>query len=111
MDNTKTIEKINKLAEKKKSAKIIKFLDANEVDVIIAAMDALGTIRDEDSVNSIAHLIDHEDPKVRCAAANCLGQIGTEYCKTYLQHRAASESDATVKTAITDALHTLAANK
>lgn len=109
MDNTRTIEKIKKLESKKKTNKVIKFLDSKDVEVVEAAMKALGTIKDEDSVNTVAHMIDSSDPAIRIAAAGCLGEIGTEYCKTYLQHRAHNESDENVKAAITGALHCIAA--
>ena len=71
-------------------------------------VEALSQIKDEDSVNSIAHMIDNPDAKIRMEAAKALGSIGTEYAKTYLLHRLNAEQDETVKTAIKDALHTLA---
>ena len=54
MDSARTIEKIQKLAEKKKTAKVLKYLSASESEVVVAALQALSEIRDEDSVNSIA---------------------------------------------------------
>lgn len=111
MDNAHTIEKIQKLAEKRKSDKVIKFLDSSETEVVLAALKALSQIGDEDSVNRIASLIDCDDPQIRAAAAESLGSIGTEYAKTYLQHRMAEEKDEKVKTAIRDALHAIASNK
>ncbi|HKM34358.1 MAG TPA: HEAT repeat domain-containing protein [Lachnospiraceae bacterium] len=110
MDNTRTIEKIKKLGSKKKSNKVIQFLDTNDIEVVKAAMQALSTIKDEDSVNTIAHLIDSSEPEIRIAAAGCLAEIGSEYCKTYLQHRIQCESDENVKAAISEALHCIAAN-
>ena len=76
--------------------------------VVVAALEALSRIKDEDSVNSIAHMIDNPDTKIRVEAAKALGSIGTEYAKTYLLHRLNAEQDETVKTAIKEALHTLA---
>lgn len=111
MDNQRTIEKIQKLTEKGKSDKVIKFLDNDSSEVVIAALNALSQIKDEDSVNSIAHMIDAEDASVRAEAAKALGSIGTEYAKTYLMHRMSSEKDETVLAAIKDALHAIAANK
>lgn len=111
MDNAHTIEKINKLAEKRKSDKVIKFLNSKEEEVVFAALKALSEIRDEDSVNTVAHMIDHEDPVIRREAAKALGGIGSEYAKTYLQHRMATESDEAVKKAIMDALHAISDKK
>ena len=100
--------KIQKLLEKGKSDKIIKYLGSSDDKVVVAALEALSQIKDEDSVNSIAHMIDSPDPKIRIEAAKALGNIGTEYAKTYLLHRLNAEQDETVKTGIKDALHTLA---
>lgn len=111
MDNSSTIEKIHKLAEKKKSAKIIKFLDSRDEQVVLEALRALSRIGDEDSVNRIASMIDSEDAAIRKEAAGALGGIGTEYAKTYLQHRMTAEKDETVKKAISEALHVIASKK
>lgn len=111
MDNTKTIQKIQKLADKRKSAKVIKFLESSDKEVVEAALNALCQIQDEDSVNTAAHLIDNSDPEIRIAAAKALGGIGTEYVKTYLQHRMTTEQDEDVKKAIMEALHTIAVNR
>ena len=98
------LSKIQKLQEKGKSDKIIKYLSSSDDTVVVA----LSRIKDEDSVNSIAHMIDNPDTKIRVEAAKALGSIGTEYAKTYLLHRLNAEQDETVKTAIKEALHTLA---
>lgn len=111
MDNARTIEKIHKLTEKRKSDKVIKFLGSSDEEVVVAALEALSKICDEDSVNSIASMIDSGSVTIRIEAAKALGSIGTEYSKTYLQHRMATEQDETVKKAIMDALHAIAANK
>lgn len=100
--------KIQKLKEKGKSDKIIKYLSSSDDTVVVAALDALSQIKDEDSVNSIAHMIDNPDAKIRIEAAKALGSIGTEYAKTYLLHRLNAEQDDTVKEGIKEALHTLA---
>ena len=102
------LSKIQKLQEKGKSDKIIKYLSSSDDTVVVAALEALSRIKDEDSVNSIAHMIDNPDTKIRVEAAKALGSIGTEYAKTYLLHRLNAEQDETVKTAIKEALHTLA---
>ena len=99
------LSKIQKLQEKGKSDKIIKYLSSSDDTVVVAALEALSRIKDEDSVN---HMIDNPDPKIRVEAAKALGSIGTEYAKTYLLHRLNEEQDETVKTAIKEALHTLA---
>ena len=73
------LSKIQKLQEKGKSDKIIKYLSSSDDTVVVAALEALSRIKDEDSVNSIAHMIDNPDTKIRVEAAKALGSIGTEY--------------------------------
>lgn len=111
MDSAREIEKIKSLAAKRKSAKVIKYLDDKDTAVVIAALQALSEIRDEDSVNRVASMIDSEDPAIRKEAALALGNIGSEYAKTYLQHRMSAEKDEDVKKSIMEALHTIAANR
>ena len=77
MNNAKTLDKIQKLADKGKSGKIIKFLNSSDTEVVGAALEALSTIRDEDSVNSIAAMIDNREPANRIAAAKNLGNLGS----------------------------------
>lgn len=102
--NEGTLKKIEKLESKRKVDKILKFLDDSDDEIVIAAMGALSRIADEDSVNSVAHMIDSASPAVRKGAAEALSTIGTSYAKTYLQHRMVQEKDADVKAAILAAL-------
>lgn len=111
MEHAHAIDKIQKLAEKRKSDKIIKYLDSADAEVVVAALKALSDIKDEDSVNSIAGMIDNENDEIRKEVACALGEIGSEYAKTYLQHRMTTEKNEEVKTAIMDALHAIAAKK
>jgi len=111
MDAAKSKEKIQKLTEKRKSAKIIKFLNADENEIVIAALDGLSQIKDEDSVNQIARMMGHSEPAIRAAAAGALGNLGTEYAKTHLQHKMSTEKDESVKAAIQKGLHAIAENK
>ena len=63
------LSKIQKLQEKGKSDKIIKYLSSSDDTVVVAALEALSRIKDEDSVNSIAHMIDNPDTKIRVEGA------------------------------------------
>lgn len=111
MDTAQTKEKIQKLTEKRKSAKIIKYLDSNDKEIVIAALHGLSQIGDEDSRNVISKLIDSEEPKIRIEAAKALGNQGGEYAKSYLQHRMSKEKDSEVKQAIMDSLKGIAVNR
>lgn len=97
MSEEKDIEKIGKLTEKRKSDKIAKYLDKNDVEVVKAAITALGSIQDETSVNLLSKLIENSNPEIRKAALVAFGNGGTEYAKTLIQHRAAVESDPQVQ--------------
>ena len=55
------LSKIQKLQEKGKSDKIIKYLSSSDDTVVVAALEALSRIKDEDSVNSIRQS-GYEDP-------------------------------------------------
>ncbi len=111
MNNESTIKKIEKFKEKKKTDKIVHYLKSEDDEIVMEAMKALSQVGDETSLNQIIPMIDHEKPVIRKAAASALGALGTEYAKTYLQHRMAKEQDAQVKEAITEALHTISNKK
>ena len=51
MSDQKELAKIQKFAEKKKTAGIIKMMGKADSDVLVAALEALGIIGDEDSFN------------------------------------------------------------
>lgn len=74
-------------------------------DVLVAALEALGIIGDEDSFNQITHYLEHEDAKVRVAAFKAALVIDTEYMKTRVRHQLMVEADPEAKKQIQDALN------
>ena len=66
------LSKIQKLQEKGKSDKIIKYLSSSDDTVVVAALEALSRIKDEDSVNSI------DGAKVQIYSG--IEQVGREAC-------------------------------
>ena len=70
MSDQGKIEKIHKLDTKHKTASIIKLMEGkhSDTEIICAALEALGDIADEDSLNEITHYLEHEDPAVRTKA-------------------------------------------
>ena len=70
MSDQGKIEKIHKLDTKHKTASIIKLMEGkhSDTEVICAALEALGDIADEDSLNEITHYLEHEDPAIRTKA-------------------------------------------
>lgn len=105
MSGEREISKIEKLAEKKKSDKIEKYLNDKDIEVVKAAIAALGRIQDEKADNLLSGLIDDQDPEVRKAAIKAFASIGSEYAKTLLQHLVATETNAEVKEVAVEVLH------
>lgn len=105
MSDQKEVAKIEKSVEKRKSAPIIKLMGKADSDVLVAALEGLGKIADEDSFNQITHYLEHEDAKVRVAACKAALVVNTEYMKTRVRHQLMVESDADAKKQIQDALN------
>ena len=105
MSNQKSLDKIQKAAAKKKSGNIIKLMGKADNETIIAALQALGEIGDEDSCNHITHYLDHEDGAVRIAACTAGLKINTEYMRTRVRHQLAMEKDEAIKNQIQEAFN------
>lgn len=105
MSENKDILKIQKLSEKRKSDKIGRYLTSGDIDVVKAAINALGVLQDETSVNLLSPLIEDNNPEIRKAAAIAFANGGTEYAKTLLQHQLTKEKDENVKEVIRQSIH------
>ena len=105
MSNEKAIAKIEKAAEKKKTAAIIKIMAKAEKEILLKALASLGAIGDEDSRNYITHYLDHEDGDIRLAACKAALNINTEYMKTRVRHQLAMEKDEAIKAQIQEAFN------
>ncbi len=105
MSNEKAIAKIEKATAKKKSSAIIKLMGKAEKDTLLKALEALGTIGDEDSRNMITHYLDNEDGDIRVTACKAALVINTEYMKTRVRHQLAMEKDEAVKAQIQEAFN------
>ena len=79
MSDQGKIEKIHKLDTKHKTASIIKLMEGkhSDTEVICAALEALGDIADEDSLNEITHYLEHEDPAIRTKACCVAAKLNT----------------------------------
>lgn len=107
MSDQKTLEKINKLKDHKKSSGIIKLMNSKHADAetIRTGLNALSEIGDEDSANEITHYLDDPDSSVRITACRCAIRIGTEYMKTRVRYQLGVEQDADTKKAIQEAFN------
>ncbi len=97
MGEERDITKIEKLTEKRKSDKIEKYIHDKDFEVVKAAINALGKIQDETSVNILSKLIEDKDPEVRKVAIVAFASGNTEYAKTFLQHLLVKEKLEDVK--------------
>lgn len=106
MSDQGKIEKIHKLDTKHKTASIIKLMEGkhSDTEVICAALEALGDIADEDSLNEITHYLEHEDPAIRTKACCVAAKLNTDYLNTRVRYQMSQEKDPEVKKAIQEAL-------
>ncbi len=104
------IAKIEKLAQKKKSDKLIKFLNSKDKEERIAAINALGKVNDEDSYNKLIALLSSQDTDERIAAAISLGQTSKDSAITHMNYHISKQTDAKVKEAMTAAIVSIKKN-
>ena len=103
MSEQATVDKIKKLASKRKSAGIIKLMGSKHADEEV--LNALADIADEDSTNELTHFLDHENPKIRTTACEAALRIGTDYIKTRVRYQLTQEQDPVVKKAVQEAFN------
>lgn len=97
MSEERDLEKIQKLLAKGKTEKIGKYLNDKNIEVVKAAIAALGESKDEASTNLLSKLIDHQDPEIKKVAIVAFGKSGSEYSRTLIRHLVATEKDEQVK--------------
>lgn len=101
--------KIRKLAEKKKSGKIVQHLGDKDMNVVLAAVAGLGECGDETAYNALVPLLHNQNAPLRAAAAaEALGKTGNSAASTHLRYQLKNESDPSVQKAIHSALTMLA---
>lgn len=69
----------------------------SDTEIICAALEALGDIADEDSLNEITHYLEHEDPAVRTKACCVAAKLNTDYLNTRVRYQMSQEKDPEVK--------------
>ena len=103
----KEIEKINKLAEKKKGDRLMKYLSSRDSSIKIAAMKALGKCDGEKGFNTLINALEDSDPLVRKAAAEGLGETKKDVAFTHLAYHFEKELDENVKKAMKNAMSSI----
>lgn len=99
-----SVEKLEKMAGKKKSGKIIKYVDSKDKTIRDAAIKALGKCGDDDSYNKVIMLLNSGDTDVRIAAARALGEMERPQAATHLTHAIKTETDSRVLAALKTAM-------
>ncbi len=104
MSVDKKVEKILDLGAKKKTAKILKYVEAKEPELRAAAAKALADIRVDESYNALTDLIRDPELSVRREAVIALGifgrKAGAEHVRSVMARPENAEFIAECQTAI-----------
>lgn len=95
---------IKKLAKKRNSEKLVGFLGDSKTEIRIQAIDALGTIGDDRSVNALIGCLRDPDSSIRTAVIKVIGSMKNQTLKSHLQHTILTEKDETIKAALQAAI-------
>ena len=98
------LEKLEKLAAKGKGAKIIKFLNTKDFDVVKDAIAALGKCGGEDAINALTGLCQSTDKNTKIAAVKALANCGGTYSVTQISNDFIKEKDPELKQAMSETL-------
>ena len=102
------LDKVTKAIEKGKEAALIKLAGDKDEEVKLAAIAGMGKIGKDDSFNFIVpDMLTSDDPKIRAAAASALGEMENEHASAHLRYYLEREKDATVITAMKNAIAAL----
>lgn len=94
-----TLKKINKWSRKNKAKKLIKASTYENTAIRIASIEALGSINDEDVINTLVELLRDTDNSIRLNAAKSLGNVGTARTVEFLRFLSINDEDESIKEA------------
>lgn len=108
-------DKINKLAEKGKSDKLVPLVDNKKPEIHLTAIAALGEIGDDTALNTLVALLRDPNPDKRAEAVKALAKVTlrdprNSAAKTHLQHLKNNEKDEKVKEALDEAFNLISQN-
>lgn len=93
-----TIKKVEKWAQKKKIAKLLKVLpDVTEAEIRIAILKALGTTKDERAMHTTILYLRDADPTVRYTAVESLGNMANGRALEFIRQMWNTETDENVR--------------
>lgn len=95
-------------AKHNKVDKLIEALSDKDSTIQLAAVDALGTIKNDDAVNNLISHLRNPNPEMRKNICNALARIGDKRAIEFMKHLADSDEDASVREKATEAVKILA---
>lgn len=95
---------IEKLAQKKNSAKLVAMIQDKKPEIRLQAIKALGTVGDDTAINALINLFTAPDTDTKIAAIKSAGGSGRQVIKSHLQYMIQTETNENVKAAIHEAL-------
>jgi len=105
------IEKIRKLGKKKNLKKLLKYLSSDlEEEVVEAVFEAIGSIKSPDAVAELCRFMTNQDARIRRMAAKALAVAASPADVEKLRHFADVESEADIKSILSEAAVNLSAN-
>jgi FOG: HEAT repeat len=105
-----TIKKVEKWAQKKKVAKLLKVLpDVTEIEVRVAILKALGTTTDERAMHTTILYLRDPDPTVRYTAVESLGNMANGRALEFVRQMWNNEADENIRKKAEWAIHEIKA--
>ena len=93
----KNTEKINKLADKKKAAKLVAFLKSKDKETRLDAIRALGKCGGEEAINALTTNIITPDEEEKIEVIKALGVCGKDASFYLLSHYATKKTNYLLK--------------
>lgn len=91
------LQKIEKWKQKGKVAKLIKVLSEKNLDLRLAAIEALGSIEDNDAMNNLILALRDPNPSIRAAAADALGNMGNQRSIEFVRKLSVNDENEDVR--------------
>lgn len=103
-------DKIEKLAQKKKTDKIIPYTKSKDKNIRLAAIQALGISGGDEGFNRLTQLLSSADADERAAASAALGTLGRPQARSFLSYYIEREKDVRVQESMKNAMAKLQAS-
>lgn len=90
------IGKINKLASKGNVEKLAKMAEGKDIEEAKAAIEAIATIKKDESFNFLISNLRHPNKELRLAIIAAIGDLGMARAKVHLRHVIDNDTDVDV---------------